>query len=823
MDVVQSLQYCLSSIVVPIHILISQRACIATTGLFREHISVVRLLFPPFQKYITKMKRQSDSRRSKEPIKGRRKVSATTSADNPLQLTTSSDNPQELIHEFSDSPQKLFHQLTLHDTDVSIKARLLHAWRSYSPSNPELIFDYGTLWVDETGMLIHGIGNRNFVADFESKLSIGFVYKIQKFIVQQAKQMYRPCKNGLSIFITPSTKFEDVTASSLDFCPQSFEFCNFETLGLRTGSKELLTDVVGCLKSISPVEYTDTCNGAATKQSLILQDERGTTLSISLWGDLAYKLKAYDLALPAQASPVIIAIGGLLITSRRDGIGATSISATRIILNPQSLDFGDFKPYPDDFEGLIKVASDAAFSVSLIPVTNDTPEKKAEHALQSQRILKQLIELRATCGSPNMSYICQATITAIKSPTTWAYRGCTKCSRKVTECGSNYWCLKDNQIAPSETKPWYLTRLIVQDGSDEAVFLLIGETADRIFTRKCSKLYDNFPQGTGILPPDIQSLCGQTLEFHVKLPNQNYKGGDGDFIISKIIGLLQRNAKTDTKKLLTSASQNRNMDNASEYMYSNPTTKLPTPLLKGTEISKEETNSSKTDAVLKTKKKMNNKNRASSPTHLDGEVCMISTPPSTNENSLTDARAKARSCRQSRSSKINVPESTNKKRNIGGSSARVSKRKASTAAEFVTQADNETPRPTADAELPHPQSAVEEIINQAKHPRGNHTNHNNEDKVLMIDQTCSDNKTTSSDDEQPLSKMMATRKGLNKKQSPAGKVLSEDHNDSINSPLAKVKKEKLSAASKLTPTPATTTAAEKLRKRKRQPVRKYAS
>lgn len=28
--------------------------CIATTGLFRDHIPLFRLLFPPFQKYITK-------------------------------------------------------------------------------------------------------------------------------------------------------------------------------------------------------------------------------------------------------------------------------------------------------------------------------------------------------------------------------------------------------------------------------------------------------------------------------------------------------------------------------------------------------------------------------------------------------------------------------------------------------------------------------------------------------------------------------------------------------------------------------------------------
>ncbi|CAL1363894.1 unnamed protein product [Linum trigynum] len=163
-----------------------------------------------------------------------------TTSSKKLMKTTTTDSPKELIHEFSESPEKLFHQLTLHDTDVLIKARLLHSWRSVSPSNPQYIYDFGTLWADETGMLIHGIGNRNFVTEFERKLTVGSVYKIQKFIVQEAKQMYRPCRNNLSIFITPGTMFEDVT-TSLDFTSDSFEFCEFEALAERIGSKALLT------------------------------------------------------------------------------------------------------------------------------------------------------------------------------------------------------------------------------------------------------------------------------------------------------------------------------------------------------------------------------------------------------------------------------------------------------------------------------------------------------------------------------------------------------------------------------------------------------
>ncbi|CAJ2632865.1 unnamed protein product [Trifolium pratense] len=36
------------------HFLPFYPGCIATTGLFREHIPLFRTLFPPFQKYITK-------------------------------------------------------------------------------------------------------------------------------------------------------------------------------------------------------------------------------------------------------------------------------------------------------------------------------------------------------------------------------------------------------------------------------------------------------------------------------------------------------------------------------------------------------------------------------------------------------------------------------------------------------------------------------------------------------------------------------------------------------------------------------------------------
>ncbi|CAL1353729.1 unnamed protein product [Linum trigynum] len=756
---------------------------------------------------------------------------------------TTADSPKELIHEFSESPEKLLHQLTLHDTNVLIKARLLHSWRSVSPKIPEYIFDFGTLWADETGMLIHGIGNRNFVTEFERKLSVGSVYKIQKFIVQEAKQFYRPCRNNLCIFITPSTSFEDVTASSFDFTSNSFEFCDFASLEERSGSRTLLTDVVGWLTSISQVDHISTCNGEATCQKLVIQNERGISLSISLWGKLAYNLRATELITAAETSPVIIAIGGLTISTFRGEVGASSTSATRIILNPQTLEFGYFKPYPNDFGDLIKVASNASDGISSIPVANETPEKNAQRALELQRTVSDLINIRAIGESANKVYICKATVTAVKSPKNWAYRGFTKCYRTVTDCGANYWCEKDNRIPASQTKQWYLTRLIVQDATDEAIFLLIGETADKLLRRKCSEVYDSFPQGTGILPPDIETLYGQTLEFHVKIPNKNYKGGEGDFTITNIIGLYQRSAKTAHTKLLTLEPPKRALDLST-------TGEMESPLHTENKVTEEGSNSGKTDVGEQSTRKGG---RKTTQTELGEDAnSMLDEESSDDEKTLSELRPNARGlCTNNLSEDINMAGCTNiidrplarvKKEKI--TSASSSKRKAS-AVEIVadkksrknfqssTKVNKGNNSTITDFDIEQDSRRNDDCSNKQQKrkqvksaPRkatNNRHTHVDADKVIMVN---SDDEKSFSDNEQPLLKLLGNKKAA-KKDSVDTKVRPKDTKYSINSPLARVKKEKLEVASKST---STTTngntsyaAAEVLGKRKRQPLKKYGA
>ncbi|CAL1381990.1 unnamed protein product [Linum trigynum] len=147
---------------------------------------------------------------------------------------------------FSETKTKFLHELTVGDNTGVLKLRLIHSWKSTNPANPGYVYDYSTLWVDETGMLIHGLSDRNFAGQKESKLSTGSVYCIKEFITRPAKELYRPCMNNICISIVPATDFEDVTAFATDFVSDNFDFCQFESLRNRVGSNKILTGRMYC-------------------------------------------------------------------------------------------------------------------------------------------------------------------------------------------------------------------------------------------------------------------------------------------------------------------------------------------------------------------------------------------------------------------------------------------------------------------------------------------------------------------------------------------------------------------------------------------------
>ncbi|CAI0448027.1 unnamed protein product, partial [Linum tenue] len=131
----------------------------------------------------------------------------------------------------------------------------------------------------------------------------------------------------------------------------------------------------------------------------------------------------------------------------------------------------------------------------------------------------------------------------------------------------------------------YRIRLIVHDGNDQATFLLIGASADKFLPRTASEVNEIYPDGTGILPPDIEALAGHNLEFEIQLPKENNNGVVGDFIVTSIKGLPHQTGKMGKQSLLKSEFSNRPLQIES---HAKPISNAGFPLLEASEIKKED-------------------------------------------------------------------------------------------------------------------------------------------------------------------------------------------------------------------------------------------
>ncbi|CAL1396897.1 unnamed protein product [Linum trigynum] len=218
-----------------------------------------------------------------------------------------------------------------------LKLRLVHAWGSYGLKDPSLIFNYCTLWNDEEGTLIQGLAPPNLTDHFSALLQLGNVYFVSGFRVQPPGPVYRSCSHKLAIVLSIDTKFEDVTASSPNFCPEAFEFVPFSSLHSRIRSPSYLTDVVGSVVSVTGLSHTFTTFGDNVRRELVLQNESHMLLDITLWGDIARAVDGEELAFLGRDGVVVLALGSLKVTAAtRGGFALSNTPGTRILLEPSS-------------------------------------------------------------------------------------------------------------------------------------------------------------------------------------------------------------------------------------------------------------------------------------------------------------------------------------------------------------------------------------------------------------------------------------------------------------------------------------------------------
>ncbi|CAL1396228.1 unnamed protein product [Linum trigynum] len=406
--------------------------------------------------------------------------------------------------------------------------------------------------------LLYSLGRRNGYSDsrcfasmaagIRRNLSVGKIYVVKSFGLSNPLNQYRPCSFDLALGLSLSTSFQACSLPAESFPVDAYEFVSFSQLSMRAGNHRFLTDVVGRLHSISGISHKITNNGPAVKQTVIIEDESGANVTITLWDEFSAVLDHVALTQADSIEAVILAFGGLLVNKlgdvffplecmylyrgcarNVDDYILSSSAGTRIAVNP---------PVPKAYYLASRFAEKHEVVESL-PVEFATAADATADADRRTKSLDQLLALSRTNSSLEEKYRCDGVIVDVESSTPWYYISCKLWSRAVSKRRDNTcWCPKDWQLEEEQTRVNYKLQLTLRDDTCEARFILMGGCAHALVNVSAAHLAQRFPHRPGQLPPQLHQLRGQYVKFDCKLPLPGPTSFSlGEFRVTQVVPL----------------------------------------------------------------------------------------------------------------------------------------------------------------------------------------------------------------------------------------------------------------------------------------------
>ncbi|CAN0874963.1 Replication protein A 70 kDa DNA-binding subunit B [Linum grandiflorum] len=422
----------------------------------------------------------------------------------------------------------LLSEISFDNPPTELLLRLEHVWKLGNPSRPERYFALGTMWTDASGVRIQGDSPRNFANALQDLISVGSIYKITGYTFRSPRPTFRTCRFPRWLDLGPGAKFELQAPPPVPFAPELFEFVPISKFPARVHSCPYLTDFVGKIIGIGKPNYVARGDSTAPVQTVRVLDSSGGEVEVSLWSEMSSIIDADAVVLDDVSNPVIVVFSCFGVGEFRGKSTASSYTASRVFLDPG---------HPAAVS-LREIFATQERSITYITPKFPTPEKLQQHIQDSHRTIKELLAMYEAGGDSDPLYRCTASIIGIDRDQPWYYKACSQCSCAVLPNGNDYWCKKHDTIKSSDIVFRYKLKLSVSDSTAKTTFIMLGHAADRIMPITAVDLALAYPNDYGELPPQLQSLVGQHLTFGVHLPYDVHANAYGDCRIARIWGLV---------------------------------------------------------------------------------------------------------------------------------------------------------------------------------------------------------------------------------------------------------------------------------------------
>ncbi|ONK65017.1 uncharacterized protein A4U43_C07F32610 [Asparagus officinalis] len=376
---------------------------------------------------------------------------------------------------------------------------------------------------------------------FYPMLEEGSIHVLSKFRVIHSFGTYRATRNKFMISFCRQTQICILQDYGILIPKYKFHYTAFSDLPSLSTNKTYLTDIVGIVKEIYPLELTANGQKSCPRRSLKLIDESNAELKATLWNKLAVELES---KLQNQdPNNMVMIVTGVVINTFRGQFSASASTGSKVYINIEDTRVLELSHRHTDSETELQViATPVYFSPS------QTNLMKFEITT-----LMELIYFEDPKTAEVYHFLCQVKIIGILEQK-WRYHGCPYCNKKTMESGNTYWCRQCNREVLAENK--YRITLDVEDRTTVSTFVVFGKEAENLIKVSAQEVsrtieYNNERE---IFLEIIKSIIGKTIKVQVKLTKYNFEEGNESFIVTKLIEAIEGSAASSNPCMPTSLS-----------------------------------------------------------------------------------------------------------------------------------------------------------------------------------------------------------------------------------------------------------------------------
>ncbi|XP_039779304.1 replication protein A 70 kDa DNA-binding subunit B-like isoform X1 [Panicum virgatum] len=323
---------------------------------------------------------------------------------------------------------------------------------------------------DEDGTQIQATMFNEAAKKFYPMFELGKVYYVSKGSLRIANKQFKTVQNDYEMTLNENAVVEEAWGETI--IPQvQFNFVKIDQLGSYVNGRELV-DIVGVVQSVSPTLSVRRKRDDETipKRDIVVADDSGKTVSVSLWNDLA-TTTGEELLDMVDSSP-IIAIKSLRVSDFQ-GLSLSTVGKSTLLVNPDLPEAQNLKSWYDS-EGK---------GTKMAPIGADMGAVRAGglRSMYSDRVFLSHITSDPNLGQEKpVFFSLNAIISHIKPDQNMWYRACKTCNKKVTEAvEGGYWCEGCNKN-DAECSLRYIMVIKVSDPTGEAWVSVFNEHAEKI-------------------------------------------------------------------------------------------------------------------------------------------------------------------------------------------------------------------------------------------------------------------------------------------------------------------------------------------------------